>query len=256
MTPDWRPLDDELLAWSTAGLSLPLWWRDDDAVAVSQQLKTLADASQRLGLAVHLAIIPRDVDPDLVQYVAQHQTLIPVVHGWAHQNYAPAHEKKAEFRLHRPLDLIVNDAEAGFSKLAALFGDMLRPVFVPPWNRIAQEVSARLPTIGYRIMSTSTPRDVAMAAPGLEQINTHLDPIDWRGTRGLADPDALITQTAALLRDRRYGRTDNSEPFGVLTHHLVHDRQIWAFTEALLQKLLEGPAIAWTAPKSNERSVL
>lgn len=87
-----------------------------------------------------------------------------------------------------------------------------------------------------------------MAAPGLSQINTHLDPIDWRGSRGLADPDMLISQTVALLRDRREGRADADEPFGVLTHHLVHDQRIWDFTEHLLSQLLDGPVRIWTAP--------
>jgi hypothetical protein len=32
MTPDWTALDAELAAWDQAGLTLPLWWRDDDAV--------------------------------------------------------------------------------------------------------------------------------------------------------------------------------------------------------------------------------
>lgn len=87
-----------------------------------------------------------------------------------------------------------------------------------------------------------------MPAPGLEQINTHLDPIDWRGTRGLVAPDKLVAQTTDLLRDRREGRTDNAEPFGILTHHLVHDPDIWIFTEALLRRLLDGPGFVWALP--------
>ena len=72
---------------------------------------------------------------------------------------------------------------------------------------------------------------------------------DWQEV--LAEgADALIAQTAGLLRDRREGRSDNTEPFGILTHHLVHDQDIWAFTEALLRKLLSGPATAWAAPEN------
>ena len=139
------------------------------------------------------------------------------------------------------MSAIVADAAAGLFRLNELFGDRLRPMFVPPWNRIASETAAQLPELGYRVLSAATPRKSITAAPGLVQINTHLDPIDWRGTRGLVDPNVLVAQTVDLLRDRRMGHTDNSEPFGVLTHHLVHDQDIWGFTSDLLHLLLTGP---------------
>ncbi len=249
MTPDWHVLDQELEHWRAQGLSFPLWWRDDDAIAWTPQLERLSDLSKRLGLAVHVAVIPCDAKPDLAGYMARTPNLIPVVHGWAHKNHAPPDEKKSEFRLHRPIAQIVEDAAAGIAQFRTLFEQDFRPMFVPPWNRIAPEVAVHLPKLGYRILSTATPRPKAYAAPGLEQVNTHIDPIDWRGTRGLASPDALIRRTAFVLRDRREGRTDPSEPLGVLTHHLVHDQEIWSFTEALLQRLLGGPALIWTAPK-------
>ncbi len=250
MKPDWRPLQSELRRWQDAGLTLPLWWRDDDAVAVTPQLEKLSAMSGKLGLPVHLAVIPREAQTALAEYMSDQSALIPVVHGWAHQNHAPADEKKAEFRLHRPLEAVVADAEAGLSRLRALFGAHLRPMFVPPWNRIDSKVAKQLHGLGYRVLSTATPRKILLAAPGLAQINTHLDPIDWRGTRGLIDPDRLIAQTVELLHDRRTGRADNAEAFGVLTHHLVHDQDIWTFTQDLLLRLLDGPGTPWTAPRN------
>ncbi|WP_171235395.1 polysaccharide deacetylase family protein [Ruegeria sp. HKCCA6837] len=250
MTPDWHPLDTELDLWRVSGLSFPLWWRDDDAIAPTPQLDRLADLSSQLDVPLHLAVIPNGATPALAEYIADRPSLIPVVHGWAHVNHAPEGEKKAEFQLHRPLDQMVDDAKAGMARLGDLFGDDMRPMFVPPWNRIAPEIAAQLPDLGFRILSTATPRKTPFPAPGLEQINTHLDPIDWRGTRSLINPDILIKQTVDLLRDRREGRADNAEPFGILTHHLVHDQDIWTFTEALLRKLLNGPATVWVAPRN------
>ncbi|MEW2919246.1 polysaccharide deacetylase family protein [Ruegeria sp. ANG10] len=244
---DWRPLEAELGIWHAQGLSLPLWWRDDDAVSRTPQLERLSELSRSLDLPVHLAIIPRDADTGLADHVAQQPTLIPVVHGWAHHNHAPPDEKKSEFRLHRPFEEITADAQSGLERLRTLFGDGLCPMFVPPWNRISPEVVQKLPDLGYRIVSTATPRKTREPAPGLEQINTHLDPIDWRGTRGLVAADKLISQTSELLRDRREGRADIAEPFGVLTHHLVHDQSIWTFTQELLSRLLDGPGFAWEA---------
>ncbi|WP_170761494.1 polysaccharide deacetylase family protein [Ruegeria lacuscaerulensis] len=247
MIADWRPLETELEIWQAKGLQLPVWWRDDDAATKTPQLETLARLSETLALPVHLAIIPRDSEDVLADYVEIHTNLIPVVHGWAHLNHAPFDEKKSEFRLHRPMDAILTDARSGLARLHKLFGGRLCPMFVPPWNRIASDVVQELPGVGYHFISTATPRKTQYPVAGLEQVNTHLDPIDWRGTRGLAAPNALITKTVNLLRDRREGSTDNTEPFGVLTHHLVHDQDIWAFTDDLLRRLLDGPGFAWAA---------
>lgn len=248
MKPDWTLLDAELARWAAAGLTLPVWWRDDDAVAPSDALGRLAALSGQLRLPVHLAVIPAAAEPALAQVVAAHPQLIPVVHGWAHRNHAPEGAKKAEFGDHRPPDRMRAEARAGLQRLRDLFGAALRPMFVPPWNRVAPGLVPALPDLGFAMLSTFTPRKAAEAAPGLAQINTHLDPIDWRGSRSLADPATLIAQIAAQLADRRLGHTDRDEPYGILTHHLVHDAAIWDFTAALLGRLMAGPTRPWTAP--------
>jgi hypothetical protein len=150
---------------------------------------------------------------------------------------------------------MTRDAARGLERLTGLFGAQLRPMFVPPWNRVSPQVIAALPALGFSTLSTFTPRDAAQAAPGLERINTHLDPIDWRGTRSLADPDRLIAQLADQLRARRHGDADIHEPYGILTHHLVHDAAIWTFTRDLLIRLLDGPADPWTAPATEPERI-
>lgn len=245
MTPDWSGLDRELEHWQESGLTLPLWWRDDDAMSQSSELDKLAELSTSLDLPVHLAVIPQGATPDLARFVAGNPQLIPVVHGWAHQNHAPAGEKKAEFGAHRPLEELLDDAERGLTALQEMFGSSLRPMFVPPWNRVSPEMLTWLAGAGYTAVSTFTPRKAAKPAPGLLRVNTHLDPIDWKGGRRLLPPDQLTAQVARQLRDRRLGDTDNTEPYGLLTHHLVHDEAVWSFTAALAKRLLDGPAEAW-----------
>ncbi|MDE4133112.1 polysaccharide deacetylase family protein [Phaeobacter sp. QD34_3] len=246
MTAQWRALDRELKAWQDAGMTLPLWWRDDDAVKHTPELERLADLSGRLGLPVHLAIIPKDAQDSLADHLQDASQLIPVVHGWAHISHAPATEKKAEFGAHRPVDDRLEEAEAGLCRLKELFGPALRPMFVPPWNRIAPDMLPWMAGLGYGALSTFTPRSQVKPAPGLVQINTHLDPIDWKGSRSLLPEDRLIHQVTQQLQDRRLGQADADEPYGILTHHLVHDAAIWTFTEALIAHLLAGPAVAWT----------
>jgi len=244
---DWSSLDAELECWAQAHMTLPLWWRDDDAVAPTPALARLSDLAGELGLPVHIAVIPARATQALADTVGANPHLIPLVHGWAHENHAPAGQKKAEFGKDRPTDMLAAHAARARGRLMITFGDRLAQVFVPPWNRISEDLIPILPEIGFKALSTFTPRSTRYAAPGLEQINTHLDPIDWKGTRGLVDPDRLITQCADDLRARREGRSDNTEPYGILTHHLVHDAAIWDFTGALLARLLDGPAKVWNA---------
>ncbi len=248
MTLNWQPLDAELAIWRSEDRALPLWWRDDDAVAATPELSRLAALSARLQLPVHIAVIPARAERSLTDAVGAAPHLVPMVHGWAHRNHAPPDEKKAEFGAHRPLPTLQEAAAEGLRQLRGLFGDRLVPAFVPPWNRVTPELAAGLPALGYRSLSTYGPRIARDAAPGLLQVNTHLDPIDWKGSRSLVAPDMLIARVTDHLQDRREGRADASEPYGILTHHLVHDAAIWQFTETLLGRLLDGPAFAEKDP--------
>lgn len=251
MMADWTALEAELAAWGQSDLSLPLWWRDDDAIEPTLALGQLSDMADRLGLPVHLAIIPAFVQNSLVDMVSDHP-LIPIVHGWSHHSHASEDQKKAEYPANRRLADMTDEVAKSLAALIDLFGDELCPIFVPPWNRISSELIAELPTVGYKVLSTFTPRKAQIAAPGLIQINTHLDPIAWHDGKSLIDPAALIDQVTHQLTDRRTGTADNDEPYGILTHHLVHDADIWEFTEQLISRLLRGPAIPWATPNKDK----
>ena len=241
MTLDWAPLDTELAAWRHAGKALPLWWRDDDATRAGSHLQKLTALAEQIKLPVHLAIVPQGLQLSLVSFVKGNPSVVPLVHGYQHENRAPEGQKKAEFGPAHPDN--VERARQGLALLRDAFGNRLVPVFVPPWNRIAPETIQALAELGYLGLSTYTARPAREAAPGLVQINTHLDPIDWRGGGGLVDPDVLITRTVDQLRDRRAGKADATEPFGLLTHHIVHDAAIWQFSESFLSCMLDGGAV-------------
>lgn len=234
----WNALRQEVTEWQALNLRLPLWWRDDDAIAPTPQLERLLRLSQDAHVPVHLAVIPAKATPELAEYMrAQSEHLKPIVHGWAHDNHAMRGEKRSEFGTERLG--AASDAARGLARLRGMFGAHLEPVFVPPWNRIHPVLVGKLPDLGYQAISTFTPRTAKLAAPGLEQINTHLDPVDWHGTRGLAEMEGLIAHICTLLQDRRFGRTDASEPLGLLTHHLIHGEDVWTFCAKLLATL--GP---------------
>lgn len=241
MKINFSALDQELAACRDVRLPVPLWWRDDDAVTQTPALDRLIDIGERLGIAAHLAVIPKGVQPDLRDVCGAEGPCVALVHGWAHENHAPSAAKKAEFGIGR--DAAPQELQCALEKMENCFGQDFLPIFVPPWNRIDPALVPRLSQMGYIGLSTFTPRAARHAAPDLVQINTHLDPIFWKGHRSLADPESLIQQCVTLLRDRRKGRSDGSEPFGFLTHHLVHDDAIWRFTERFLDRMLQGGAV-------------
>lgn len=238
MPIDWTPLDRELSQWIDAGLTLPLWLRDDDAVAPTPALTRLVALSARTGMDVHLAVIPAQATGRLGNLVAAEPRLIPLVHGWAHVNHARPGAKKAEFGADRAAATCLAEARAGLARLEALFGGRLCRMFVPPWNRIAPEVTAGLAETGFHAVSTFGPRASAVPYPGLAQINTHCDPVNWRAGRSMLAPEVIVAHIVATLSARRAADTDPDEPFGILTHHLVTDDAIWAFCEELLDRLL------------------
>lgn len=248
---DWSPLTQELAEWREATLALPFWWRDDDAVSETPALHRLAEMTADVGMPVFVAVIPADADASLARFVERTPHVSPLVHGWAHRNHASPGEKKAEFGSGRRLEERIGEARSGRNRLQDLFGARLNPIFVPPWNRIGSDLLPHLPELGFTALSAFAPRTRAQAAHGLAQINTHIDPIDWRGTRSLVAPERLIAQTVALLRNRRIGVADNSEPLGLLTHHLVHDAAIWSFCAELAGRLMSGPAVPWHPVKRN-----
>ena len=76
----------------------------------------------------------------------------------------------------------------------------------------------------------------------LPLINTHVDVMDWHGTRGGRDPRTLALDIAARMRVM----FDQGGTMGLLTHHLVHDEAVWDFMTALFQATVNHPACRWT----------
>lgn len=225
----------DLDARAAAGRPLRLWLRDDDAVEPISALDRLLATVD--GLPLTLAVIPATTGPALADRLAVHPLVAVATHGWQHRNQASAGQKSQELGGHRPLPVILGQLKAGRERLAALHGPRALPLLVPPWNRIAPEVIAGLPGIGFTALSTFGPN--ARAGLGIAEVNTHLDIIDWRGTRGGRPPQDLWAELRALaLLDL--------PAIGILTHHLVHDAVAWAFLADLVAHTRNHPGAEWT----------
>ncbi|ALA19802.1 glycosyl transferase family 28 [Chelatococcus sp. CO-6] len=239
----WAELDEALDVLARTGRRLGLWWRDDDAVQPTPALDRLLALSGRAGVPVAIAAIPSQAGHGLAVRLAMAPQASVLVHGFAHANHAPAGEKKAEFGPHRDLPEMERELRSGLAMARAVFGEKLVPVFVPPWNRCVPALAPALARAGYAGLSLFGDRTAPDMA-GLPLVNTHLDPIDWHGTRSLAEPTRLLAGLARAILRRAGGIADADEPIGLLTHHAVHDEAVWRFCERLLATLRNSGAVA------------
>lgn len=236
----------ELDRWAAAGLLATFWWRDDDAVTTGPALDRLLAAAGAVPLA--LAVVPMRAEMALASALAVAGAQIAVLqHGHAHTNHAEPGAKKAEFTDERDGDLMTAEVWAGYDRLAEMFGSRFQPVFVPPWNRCPIALVDRLGEIGHRVISSYGSRPARYAAAGLLRVNTHADPIDWRGTRRFLGLGHLAEALAGHLAARRQGAADAAEPTGLLTHHLVHEPEDMAAIGGLVARVAGHPAARWLA---------
>jgi peptidoglycan/xylan/chitin deacetylase (PgdA/CDA1 family) len=217
--------------------TLTFWWRDDDAVTPTSALERLLALARRYDLPLALAVIPKDADEALAARVAEEPRVSVLQHGWQHRNHAAPDEKKMELGAHRPLSVAIDELSQGFERLGRLFPEAFLPVLVPPWNRIADNVrNARL-EVGLAGLSTFGPAPTGEA----HQVNTHLDIIDWRARAHLPRAEAYAQLCHEVVRRL----SDDAEPLGILTHHLVHEEASWDFLDELLGLTANHPAVAW-----------
>ena len=244
----WSDLERELDAWSASGRQATVWWRDDDATAPTPALTELTGLATAHAISLGLAVIPAGISNQLPATLADHATLRILQHGFAHTNHEPPTVKKAEFGTARAADVALADVARGRALLSDAFAGLERlvlPVFVPPWNRIAPQVVDGLTATGHIGLSTFRARTQPTTRAGAHIVNTHVDVIDWRGSRSFVGTGPALAATIAHLAARRAGTVDPDEPTGFLTHHLEHNTAIWAFLDDLFGFIGRHPAVEW-----------
>ena len=231
-------LAGELDRWQQAGKVAQFWLRDDDAIEPTAALDRLLHVSGTFSVPLTLAVIPAHTGEALAGRLRGEPSCSVAVHGWSHRNHAGPAEKKQELGGHRAADMVLAELSQGFDRLSALHGSRFVPMLIPPWNRIDAGLIAQLPGLGYRALSVFGPEKPA----ALPLINTHVDVMDWHGTRGGRDPRTLAMEIAARMRVM----FDQGGTMGLLTHHLVHDDAVWDFMTALFQATANHPGCRWT----------
>ena len=238
----WDRLTAELDAWATAGQVAEFWWRDDDAIEPTDDLDRLIEAATEKDVPLVLAVIPDPAVPALFSHIGGIDQITVSQHGFAHINHETPPTKSAELGTARDPELVLTELTAGKLKLQHCAGRRFAPILTPPWNRVSPVVAQRRFEIGLPGLSTFGP-----AGGDDYLVNTHFDVIAWRKDRGFIGWEKAIRIVEEEIQRRLDGK---NEPFGLLTHHLVHDADVWTFLDCFLSLAKAHKAVRWPDPRA------
>ncbi len=229
MTAD-GALEEEFARWKGAGLEPRFWLRDDDASEPGRALDRLVALCEGLDIPLLLAVIPERATEALGERLRDVPLVRPCVHGIAHRNNARDGERKIELGGRMAVGDILEGLAASRQKLGGVFGERLSGILVPPWNRIAPEVAARVHELGFTALSTWSWEPKGTRLP---ELNTQMDLMDWKTRQG-REPEWIRSE---LLRRLMQARERGGAPIGILSHHLDQDERAWRTLEGLLRHL-------------------
>ena len=243
MNAAWRAFAEELARWRDGGRVPEFWWRDDDAARPDPALERLCALSVRAAVPLALAVVPMSADAALLRGLGG--TVALIQHGTDHRNRAGAREKKTEFPASEPPQAAATRLRAARVELAQWAGARFVPALAPPWNRLPDTLVPALAGAGFCGLSRYGARASAEPAPGLVQVNTHVDLIAWQAGRGFVGEEAALGAAVRHLAAKREGRADAGEATGWLSHHAVHDEAAWSFLERLFETIRAVPYARW-----------
>ena len=128
-----------------------VFFRDDDAGWGDERLWALLDLFDRRSLPVDLAVIPAELHPTLTAELTVRARAGQVhlhQHGFAHFNHEPT-GRKCEFGPARSYEAQAADITHGAAILRGAFGELVHPVFTPPWNRCTAVTADVLADAGF-----------------------------------------------------------------------------------------------------------
>jgi hypothetical protein len=243
----WKDFASEIDRWRDAGRIVEFWWRDDDATQPTRALERLVSLAGLFKAPLALAVIPAHAEPALFALLPPEAEVLQ--HGADHSNRARPGDKKTEYPANEAVDAALARLADARQRLSELAGPRSLGVLAPPWNRIAARLLPHLASCGFRGLSRYGARSSAQAAPGVTEINTHVDIIDWKGSRAFVGVEQALSQATRHLAARRQGGADADEPTGWLTHHACHDEQAWAFLADLFDRLRSEPGVRWKSAR-------
>jgi hypothetical protein len=213
-----------------------IWWRDDDAGRASPLLDRLLRLAERHAAALALAVVPRWLEPFVIERISASRRVSVLQHGLEHHDHARLGDRTVELGGTAEPGIMAEALLAGRNHLADAFGGQFLPVMVPPWNRMDAHFAAMLPTLGFTGVSGWRGGGFPALA-GLRRVDVHVDAMRWRPVRRSLRADELVEQLAAALDSNMTG------PIGLMTHHFVTDEQGWQALDRLLGLVQDQPGL-------------
>lgn len=241
---NWERLSEELASWPE---HVPFWWRDDDAVANSGLLLRMLELSIDVNVPVHLAVIPSLLENSLniIKTDRYNQLCYVLQHGYDHQDYSAPNERKIELGGLQDADTLIANLQSGKCTLSNEFKTQYTDILVPPWNRISDAVTNKLTAVNYAKISVINGKHTNAHS---DYVNVDLDIIDWQQRR-FAGEDILLEKMITQLTQYHQAHTNNNltsiKPYGIMTHHLVHDEASWLFLAKLFKFLIQHNNVYW-----------
>jgi hypothetical protein len=222
-----------------------LWWRDDEAVRDSSELRRLIAIKRRWKCPLALAVVPASAEASLAELCGA-ENLDVLVHGLSHENRAAPGDRKAEFHARRPLDDMRRELFEARERLIRLMPFCL-PVFVPPWNRFPSHVMGELEGAGYSGFSAWGSESLWENARNVKIVNVHIDVIDWRNGQRTKS----VSELQGELQSSRSAKTDAAAtPIGILTHHLQMTDEAFRNLESFFERVSATQGLSWISARS------
>jgi hypothetical protein len=222
------------------GGTVDLWWRDDDLERPSAALDVLLGALGEHGIVPALAAVAGRMVVDVLPALEGTSARL-FVHGWMPADHSATGAKKSEFGPERPIEARLAEIADGRRRLAALAGDRLVPCFVPPWNRLGDDLLDRLGGTGVMALSGFAPWHRPSAPSDVPRLDTHVDLIDWHAGRVPLTVEAVASALEVRI-------PQHVGPIGILSHHLVTQAGTWQAWQPLFAMLSRHAAVRWLDP--------
>jgi hypothetical protein len=210
------------------------FFRDDDVGWRGDRLRDVLDLFAELALPLDLAVIPTALDATAARELRERAEtaggrLGVHQHGYRHANHEPPGERKCEFGPARARGAQLRDIAAGRDLLDASLGELVEPIFTPPWNRCTAATGSCLVALGFELLS----REASAEPLGTARLRELPVSVDWLKRRdGARLPPEAIAELAAAAVDR-------GGPVGVMLHHAEMDRADLGAAGELLALLAE-----------------
>jgi len=220
----WAAIRIETAIWRNSGHVPLLWWRDDDAQFDTPSLRRLLTLATTHDVPLMLAVIPvGDLRP-LCGLLADLPLVTVAQHGVTHINVSAPDEPNDEFQVGTDIKTMA-EAIASTNKRLSNFSAAV-PVYVPPWNRVNENLSDAVKLAGLQCLSAH--RKQSSQNNLVKSLNVDLDLLTWKTEPHFRGTLRVLWRFLVLLRKRRILKAWH-EPVGLLTHHLAHDEEAWNF---------------------------